>query len=127
MRSSAIALIPVLLASYVSAHGYLIAIGVGNQPINRAPPPNGQRDGNSDTSAIRQVSNFEPIYGVDNPANNCGVQAKNAPRVLDANPGDTLTFDWKGGDSRSNVCARLLCLKPHPDQSFDSGLTTPVP
>lgn len=102
MRSSTLALIPVLLASYVSAHGYLAAIDVSNQPRNRAPPPNGARDGNSDSSAIRQVFNFEPIYGVNNPANNCGVRAQNAPRVMDVNPGDTIGFDWKGGDGRSN-------------------------
>ncbi|KAH6904627.1 glycosyl hydrolase family 61-domain-containing protein [Coprinopsis sp. MPI-PUGE-AT-0042] len=102
MRSSIIALIPVLLASYVSAHGYLAAMKVGDQPTNRAGPPNGERNADSDTSAIRQVSSFEPVYGVDSPANNCGVQARNAPRVIDANPGDTINFDRKGADGRSN-------------------------
>lgn len=54
--------------------------------------------GPSEPSGIRQVFSPEPIKGAKNRDINCGVNAKPASLVLDANPGSKLTFNWRGAD-----------------------------
>ncbi|KAJ2922155.1 hypothetical protein H1R20_g14937, partial [Candolleomyces eurysporus] len=92
---ASIVLLPLLLASYVSAHGFVHSVAINGQTFtgNR---PSGQRN-NRDT-IIRQVRTQDPIKGARNPDVNCGAGSFVASDVADANPGDTLAFDWRTAD-----------------------------
>ncbi|KAJ3933933.1 MAG: glycosyl hydrolase family 61-domain-containing protein [Lentinula lateritia] len=82
--------------TFVSAHGYLAQLTIngkaysGNVPGAQATP-----------SVIRQVSDISPVKGASNPDLNCGLSAQFAADVADANPGDALAFDWRGGDNQN--------------------------
>jgi hypothetical protein len=65
----------------------------GVTDTGRIPGSGGGRD-----TAIRQISSQDPNYGTDNPALNCGPNAKPAAKVLSANPGDTMSFKWTTAD-----------------------------
>jgi len=84
------------VVSSVSAHGYLAALTIngktysGNVPGAQATP-----------SVIRQVSDISPVKGTSNPDLNCGLSAQLAADVATANPGDSLAFDWRGGDNQN--------------------------
>ena len=83
-------LVPLVLASYVSAHGYVANFNVGGKEY----PGNGiGRNGRA--SALRQVTSQDPIKGANNPAVNCGTGATRAQLIADARPGDVMTFDWR--------------------------------
>ncbi|KAF9070750.1 glycosyl hydrolase family 61-domain-containing protein [Rhodocollybia butyracea] len=91
------------VVSSVSAHGYLAALTIngktysGNVPGAQATP-----------SVIRQVSDISPVKGTSNPDLNCGLSAQLAADVATANPGDSLAFDWRGGDNQ--VCPMLTYM-----------------
>ncbi|CAA7263648.1 unnamed protein product [Cyclocybe aegerita] len=84
-------LLPLLAATYVSAHGFLNQITI-NGKTYRGNKPN-QRN---DPSVIRRVSSPNPNYGANNAALTCGPNSIAGSLVADANPGDTVTFDWRG-------------------------------
>ncbi|EEB87408.1 hypothetical protein MPER_15246, partial [Moniliophthora perniciosa FA553] len=86
-------LIPVLLATYAAAHGYVADITINGKFF-----PGNVPNGPTDPSIIRQISDVGPVKGADNKDINCGINAQLAQNVAEANPGDEITFDWKGGD-----------------------------
>ena len=55
-------------------------------------------NGDTNLSAIRQVSDINPVQGASNPALNCGLSAQLATLVANANPGSAMAFNWSGGD-----------------------------
>jgi Auxiliary Activity family 9 (formerly GH61) len=89
--------VPVLTAAFVSAHGFLSTVTIdgqaytGNVPLAVDNP-----------SIIRQVVTPFPNKGASNPALTCGPNSTTAALVAKANPGDSITFSWKGADL-SNV------------------------
>lgn len=93
MFSSTFALVPLLLASYVSAHGFLANARIGGQNEVGSRP-----FGSGGSNAIRQVTSPNPNTGANNPALNCGPGARRANEVLNVNPGDEMSFDWRGAD-----------------------------
>jgi hypothetical protein len=101
MFASTYVLLPLLLASYVSAHGFVHQIAVNGRTFTGAQP-GGQR--NNRESVIRQIRTAEPVKGANNAAVNCGPGAFRASTVAEVQPGDTLSFDWRGAD---------LSLWPH--------------
>ena len=72
------------------AHGFVASLGVDGKEYKGNVP-----GGTADRSAIRQVSEQDPIHGATNPTVNCGTGAPNADLVADAMPGSKLTFDWR--------------------------------
>ena len=87
--------IPLLLASYVSAHGFVHSVAINGKTFT-GNTPSGQRN-NRDT-VIRQIRTQDPVKGARNADVNCGAGAFSASDVADANPGDTLAFDWRTAD-----------------------------
>ena len=82
--------LPLFAASYVSAHGILRRIAIQGKLFE------GNKVGSSGSpSVIRQVSTSSPNKGANNPALTCGPDSGPAALVADANPGDTITFDWR--------------------------------
>jgi hypothetical protein len=96
MRTTSL-FVPLLVAAFVSAHGFLHVLTIngkaytGNAPLATDSP-----------SVIRQVITPEPNKPASNPALTCGPSSTPAALVASANPGDSLTFSWKGEDL-SNV------------------------
>ncbi|KIM36323.1 lytic polysaccharide monooxygenase [Hebeloma cylindrosporum] len=86
-------LFPLLTAAYVSAHGFLSTVTINGKAFSGNRP-----SGNKGPSVIRQVSSPNPNKGAQNPALTCGPNASAGSLVADANPGDTVTFDWRGAD-----------------------------
>jgi hypothetical protein len=85
--------IPLLTASYVSAHGFLRTLTINNQAYTGNIPA-----GTDSPSVIRQVSTTFPNKGASNPALTCGANSTAGTLVANANPGDSLSFNWKGAD-----------------------------
>ena len=85
-------------AGYASAHGFLSTISISGKAYTGNNP-----FGDNGGSVIRKVSSPDPNYGTSNAALTCGPNALAASQVADANPGDTITFDWRGADL-SHVC-----------------------
>jgi len=82
--------LPLFAASYVTAHGILKRIAIQGKVFE------GNQIGSSGApSVIRQVSSQDPNKGANNPALTCGPNSGPAALVADANPGDTITFDWR--------------------------------
>jgi hypothetical protein len=94
MFSSTFALVPLLLASYVSAHGFLAEVTIGG----RSDTGNRPFGSGGSNSAIRQITSPNPNTGANNPALTCGPGARRAAEVLNVNPGDNMSFDWRGAD-----------------------------
>ncbi|KAI0338705.1 glycoside hydrolase family 61 protein [Trametopsis cervina] len=84
---SALAVLP-----YVSAHGFVNQLVIdgktyaGNVP-NASPKP----------SVIRQITDISPVKGASNKDLNCGINAKPASLVADAQAGSDLEFSWLAG------------------------------
>ena len=79
---------------FAAAHGYLRQIAIDGK-IYRGNIPNVSNF----PSPIRLISDIIPVKGAHNRSVNCGLNAKPAALVVDANPGSKLTFDWAGGDN----------------------------
>jgi hypothetical protein len=108
MKFSAFTLVPLLVAQYVSAHGITSQISIQGKVFqgNRLGGP-------TNPSVIRQVSSQDPNKGANNPALTCGPNATPATLVADANPGDTINFDWRtasGGPWPHNTGPMLTYL-----------------
>ncbi|KAF9459737.1 glycosyl hydrolase family 61-domain-containing protein [Collybia nuda] len=82
--------VPLLVAVLVSAHGYVAEITIDSKRF----PGNVPR-GAKKPSIIRQISDISPVKGANNPSVNCGPNAQLATEVGNANPGSTISFDWK--------------------------------
>jgi hypothetical protein len=82
-----------LAAQYVAAHGYVKTVTIAGQPFQANYP-----FGDTGPSGIRKVDDVVPIKGAKNPDVECGIKAQPASLVLSANPGDAMTFDWRGAD-----------------------------
>ncbi|KAF9522676.1 glycosyl hydrolase family 61-domain-containing protein [Crepidotus variabilis] len=85
MKFSVSVALPILFATYASAHGMLTNVKVAGKSFSV----------NDQASNIRKVSTQDPNKGASNPALNCGPNAQKASLVADAQPGDPMTFDWK--------------------------------
>jgi hypothetical protein len=94
MFPSTLVLIPLLLASYVSAHGF-VAFVTADGKTDTGNRPFGNGGGNT---AIRQITSPDPNRGANNPALNCGPGARRASGTLNLSPGDSMAFDWRGAD-----------------------------
>lgn len=90
MKLSTILLLPLLTASCVSAHGILRRISIQGKVYEGS-----QVGGPTIPSVIRHVTSQDPNKGANNPALTCGPGSGPAALVADANPGDTITFDWR--------------------------------
>lgn len=93
MRLCTVLLIPLLALPYVSAHGFVHKVWIGSKTYlgntpNAEPTP----------SIVRQTDNVDPVKGATNPFVNCGWDAQFAEDIADANPGDSMSFLWTGGD-----------------------------
>ncbi|KAF8965495.1 glycosyl hydrolase family 61-domain-containing protein [Flammula alnicola] len=84
---------PLFTAAYVSAHGFLRTVTINGKAFTGNIPA-----GSTSPSIIRQISTPDPNKGADNVALTCGPNATAASLVANANPGDSLTFSWKGED-----------------------------
>jgi len=105
MRASSLFVVALCAAgSGVSAHGFLSTITINGKTYNGNNPYQ-----NNDPSVIRKVSTPDPNYGASNSALTCGPDALVASQVAAANPGDTITFDWRGADY-SHVCLLYYLL-----------------
>jgi hypothetical protein len=93
--------VPLLTAAFVSAHGFLSAVTINGQAYSGNVPLAADNP-----SIIRQVVSPFPNKGASNPALTCGPNSTAAALVANANPGDSLTFTWKGADL-SNVRFQL--------------------
>ena len=91
-------IVPFFGAGYASAHGFLSTISISSKAYTGNNP-----FGDNGASVIRKISSPDPNYGASNAALTCGPNALAASQVADANPGDTITFDWRGADL-SHVC-----------------------
>lgn len=106
MKFFASALSLLLLASSVSAHGFVPKIVVDGKTFAGNVP-----QGASKKSAIRQVSSISPVKGASNRAINCGPNAKAATGVADAMPGSKVAFHWvASAKPKQNVCSFILSL-----------------
>lgn len=101
MKFSTILLVPLFAASCVSAHGTLRRITINGKNFEGSAP-----GGPANPSVIRQVSSQDPNKGATNPALTCGPNSGPAALVADANPGDTIGFNWRSA-SDGTVCCPL--------------------
>jgi hypothetical protein len=81
---------------FVAGHGFVMNQTIASQSYDGNFPdyPNGP----TFDSGIRQISTQDPVKGATNAYINCGQDAQNGSLVLSANPGDALTFNWRGAD-----------------------------
>ncbi|KDR73179.1 hypothetical protein GALMADRAFT_100803 [Galerina marginata CBS 339.88] len=84
---------PLLTAAYVSAHGFLSTVTINGKAFKGNIP-----SGSTSPSVIRQITSPDPNKGASNPALTCGPGSTAGSLIADANPGDALTFDWRGED-----------------------------
>jgi hypothetical protein len=92
-RASTLALFLLASIPHVVAHGFVYQVTI-NGELYMGNIPNG----NPNASIVRQINNVDPVKGANNTFLNCGQDAQPASLVANANPGDLLTFDWRGGD-----------------------------
>ncbi|KAJ7143808.1 glycosyl hydrolase family 61-domain-containing protein [Mycena epipterygia] len=84
----------ILLASYVSAHGFVSRVSVNGQTFQGNIP----NEDPTVKSIIRQISDPSPVKGATNPAVNCGTNAQLAAKAANVQPGDTMAFFWVSAD-----------------------------
>jgi hypothetical protein len=93
MRLSTVLLLPLLAIPYVSAHGFVHKVWIGTETFLGNTP-----NAEPTASIVRQIDNVDPVKGANNPSVNCGNDAQLASDIADANPGDSMSFLWTGGD-----------------------------
>ncbi|KAL0069303.1 hypothetical protein AAF712_003668 [Marasmius tenuissimus] len=87
-------LLPLLFTTCVTAHGYIAKININGKEFDGNVP-----NGETKNSIIRQINDVSPVKGAGNPAMFCGPGEKLASDIGNANPGDSISFDWRGGDN----------------------------
>jgi hypothetical protein len=97
--------LPFIAASCVSAHGILRFISIQGKVFE-----GNHFLGPANASAIRQVNSQNPNKGTSNPALTCGPGSGPASLVADANPGDTIKFDWRAGNDNAVIPFRSLIV-----------------
>lgn len=103
---STLALLP-----YVCAHGFVSQLIIDGKAYEGNDPNQGETRTSSQSytlffvahhltepSPIRLIDDPSPVKGANNPAVNCGPNAKIAQVVAPANPGSNMTFSWHSGD-----------------------------
>lgn len=98
--------VPLFTAAFVSAHGSLSTLTINGKAYKGNPPNEGSPQASVTPSVIRQVNTSSPVINATNPFLPCGLNAALAAEVADANPGDIVTFEWKG-EGGNNVCFHL--------------------
>ncbi|KAJ6483630.1 glycoside hydrolase family 61 protein [Mycena vitilis] len=93
MRLSTVLLLPLLAIPYVSAHGFVHKVWIGTETFLGNTP-----NAKPTSSIVRQIDDVDPVKGATNPDVNCGHDAQFATNITDANPGDSMSFLWTGGD-----------------------------
>lgn len=116
MKSAVAFFIPMLAAACANAHGYVADLIIADKHYKGNEPA-----GAKNPSVIRQVSDVSPVKGATNTNINCGLNATPASLVANANPGDKVSFSWKGGDG-SNVRLPFLHDQLTVLMMFFSGL-----
>lgn len=101
-----------IAARYVAAHGYVKTVTIAGKSYEANYP-----FGDGGPSGIRKVDDVTPIKGAKNPDVECGIKAQPASQVLSANPGDALTFDWRGADDSFVSCFRPYSMNVQLKQS----------
>jgi len=77
----------------VAGHGSVTHITIDGKTYE------GPKSGDQDLqSPVRMISTPSPVKGADNPAMNCGQDARPAALVADANPGSKVSFGWRSGE-----------------------------
>ncbi|KDR76812.1 hypothetical protein GALMADRAFT_31073, partial [Galerina marginata CBS 339.88] len=85
-------LLPLLQATHVFAHGFVWKLGVNTQTYTGNLP-----GATAAASVIREIATQDPVKGATNPSLTCGQNSTAGSLVADANPGDSVTFDWRDG------------------------------
>jgi len=94
-----------VIAASVDAHGFLYTVTIdGKRYIGNTPY------GDANPSTIRQISDINPVKGTSNPDINCGLSAKIATLVADANPGSNMAFNWSGGEFQNVRLAAVFVV-----------------
>ncbi|KAJ3574602.1 hypothetical protein NP233_g1662 [Leucocoprinus birnbaumii] len=117
MKSSISLFVPLLAAASAYAHGYVADIDIAGKDYKGDVPA-----GDKNPSVIRQVSDISPVKGATNPDINCGLNASPAALNAHANPGDSIAFDWRGGDNTKwphNTGPMLTYMASCGDQTCD--------
>jgi hypothetical protein len=81
------------LLPLVAAHGSVTHMDIDGKRFEGPKP--GDQDLKSPVRVIRTAS---PVKGANNPAMNCGQDARPAALVADANPGSRVSFGWRSGE-----------------------------
>lgn len=83
----------ILQAGQVLGHGFVAQVDIAGRSYKGFAPFEG---GRRTDSIVRQIANTQPVKGSWNPDLVCGRQAANADQIADVNPGETVSFHWKG-------------------------------
>ena len=97
---AAFLLSPLLVAACADAHGFVYKLGVNTQtytgPVPGATPA---------PSVIREITTQDPVKGASNPSLTCGQNSTAGSLIVDVNPGDSITFDWRNaGLGKVHIC-----------------------
>ncbi|KAG7095300.1 hypothetical protein E1B28_006067 [Marasmius oreades] len=112
--------ISLLLSTYVSAHGYIASVDINGKHF-----PGNVPNGETKPSIIRQIGDVSPVKGATNKDLFCGINEQVASDLTTANPGDTISFDWRGGDNSlwphntGPMLTYMASCGPDPCNKFD--------
>ncbi|KAF5346521.1 hypothetical protein D9756_010036 [Leucocoprinus leucothites] len=118
MKSTISLFLPLLAAASAYAHGFVADLNVAGKDYKGDVPA-----GAKNPSVIRLVSDISPVKGANNPDVNCGLNAGPATLSAKANPGDKISFNWRGGDNEDwphNTGPMLTYMASCGDQTCDN-------
>ena len=87
---STLLIFPLLVVTYVSAHGFVWKLGINSQTYTGNVP-----SATPAASVIREITTQDPVKGANNPSLTCGQNSTAGTLVADVNPGDAVTFNWR--------------------------------